>query len=101
MRVNSTTSRAERLDLAESPYCVLDSKTSFKMPTFHFEGKYIARLDCNNIGIIFREARHGAALQNSAIKITSKHSVLFHEIIRQSLKHLNSFNSLLMETPHY
>lgn len=35
------TGRAERLGITDSPYCVLDSKVSYKMPTFNFEGNYM------------------------------------------------------------
>lgn len=38
MKVDIKTGRAERLGITDSPYCVLDSKVSYKMPTFNFEG---------------------------------------------------------------
>ena len=41
MKVDIKTGRAERLGITDSPYYVLDSKVSYKMPTFNFEDNYM------------------------------------------------------------
>ena len=41
VKVDIKTGRAERLGITDSPYCVLDSKVCYKMPTFNFEGNYM------------------------------------------------------------
>lgn len=41
VKVDIKTGRAERLGITDSPYCVLDSKVSYKMPTLNFEGNYM------------------------------------------------------------
>ena len=41
VKVGIKTGRAERVGITDPPYCVLDSKVSYKMPTFNFEGNYM------------------------------------------------------------
>ncbi|XP_044168038.1 LOW QUALITY PROTEIN: uncharacterized protein LOC122947290 [Acropora millepora] len=53
IKVDQSTGKADRLDIADSPYCVLDSKTCCRIPTYSFEGNLAPEILRNMMNVMY------------------------------------------------